>query len=314
MRTKDKKHYAGVGLCLLMLALLSGCGQNLMEVTILDGQTETRMEIKSGQTVGEALDRAEIQINEKDKVVPDVSGIITAPDSQIVINRYAKVVVVDGVNITELEMTGQTVQDALNQLDLKINENDYINYSPDAYLSDGMRINLIRRMAVEIDVDGEQIECLTKSKDVEGLLAEQNIHIDKKDRISPDLSEKLKEGSKIKIERVSTKEIVEKEAIDFETIVEYSGSMYTDQSVEKTPGIKGEKEVTYQVIYVDGKEESRKIINEKVLTEPVAQVVMQGTKQRRRIVSRQAVADCDCSGHGYYIITWSDGTVEYQDY
>jgi hypothetical protein len=35
---------------------------------------------------------------------------------------------------------------------------------------------------------------------------------------------------------------------------------------------------------------------------------------QKTVVSKQAVADCDGSGHGYYVITYSDGTVEYQDY
>jgi uncharacterized protein YabE (DUF348 family) len=90
--------------------------------------------------------------------------------------------------------------------------------------------------------------------------------------------------------------------------------MYSDETVEKTAGVEGEKEVTYQVTYVDGKEESRKAVSEKVIKEPVDRVVTQGTMQRRRVVSQQKVEDCDGSGHGYYIITWSDGTVEYKDY
>ena len=71
---------------------------------------------------------------------------------------------------------------------------------------------------------------------------------------------------------------------------------------------------TYEITYVDGKEDHRKAVSEKMLKEPVSQVVTKGTKQRRRIVSKQKVEDCDGSGHGYYIITWSDGKVEYQDY
>ena len=31
-------------------------------------------------------------------------------------------------------------------------------------------------------------------------------------------------------------------------------------------------------------------------------------------VSRQAYDDCDGSGHGYYEITWSDGSVTYENY
>ena len=31
-------------------------------------------------------------------------------------------------------------------------------------------------------------------------------------------------------------------------------------------------------------------------------------------VSRQAYDDCDGSGHGYYEITYSDGSVRYEEY
>ena len=132
--------------------------------------------------------------------------------------------------------------------------------------------------------------------------------------MTPKKTTALQEGTKITVERVSVKEITVKEPIEFETEYEYSNAMYSDQSVEKKPGIEGEKEVIYQITYVDGKEEKRKKISETVLKEPVAQVVTKGTKQRRQIVSKERVEDCDGSGHGYYIITWSDGTVEYQDY
>ena len=35
---------------------------------------------------------------------------------------------------------------------------------------------------------------------------------------------------------------------------------------------------------------------------------------KRKVVSREKVYDCDGSGHGYSIITWSDGEVEYKDF
>ena len=76
----------------------------------------------------------------------------------------------------------------------------------------------------------------------------------------------------------------------------------------------GEKEVTYRVTYVNGKEEARKKLSEKVLKEPVAEIVIKGTKPTRTVTSRQKVMDCDGSGHGYWIITYSDGTTEYQEF
>ena len=37
-------------------------------------------------------------------------------------------------------------------------------------------------------------------------------------------------------------------------------------------------------------------------------------RKERMEVSRQAYDDCDGSGHGYFEITYSDGTVEIQEY
>lgn len=34
----------------------------------------------------------------------------------------------------------------------------------------------------------------------------------------------------------------------------------------------------------------------------------------KTVVSKQAVYDCDGSGHGYYTITYSDGSVEYEEF
>ena len=301
-------------ICFLVVGMLTGCQKQHIQVVITDSQTETRVDVKTGETVEKALERAEIQVDGKDDVIPERDTKLTQPDTEILITRCADVTVEEGANITELEMTGKTVQDALNQVGITLNEHDYLNHNLKADLKDGMHISVVRRIEVTITVDGETRSCLTRADDVESFLEEQHIALDKKDRVSPEKTAVLQEGSRITVERVSVKEITVKEPIEFGTEYEYSNAMYSDQSVEKTPGIEGEKEVTYQVTYVDGKEEKRKKISERVLKEPVAQVVTKGTKKRRYIVSKERVEDCDGSGHGYYIITWSDGTVEYQDY
>ena len=36
--------------------------------------------------------------------------------------------------------------------------------------------------------------------------------------------------------------------------------------------------------------------------------------QGKTVVSKQAVYDCDGSGHGYYVIKWSDGTETYEEF
>lgn len=314
MKTKDgSKKRVLIVWGLLTAGILTGCNGKNTEVIIKDGNTQTIVCVREGCTVAEALSEAEIMTCDKDKVSPEKDEVVKNTE-EIIIKRYAKVRLIEGESVTEVEMTGKKVQDVLEEQSVALKEQDYLNYSPNAYLVDGMEITVIRRLAVTIQVDGEIRECLTKANTVADLLEEQNISLDRKDIVSPGKNANLTEGIQVKVERVSVKELVEKEKVPFETVVEYSDDMYSDETVEKTPGKEGEKEVTYQVTYVDGREDNRKSVKESIIKEPVSQVVVKGTKSRRRVVSKQKVEDCDGSGHGYYIITYSDGTVEYKDY
>lgn len=311
MKSRYKKIPVLLGLC--AAGLLTGCGAKNTQVHIIDGRQNTEILVADRTTVAEVLKEAEITVDDKDTVTPALDSVVKN-QSEIQIERHATVTLVEDDQTEKVEMTGKTVQDVLKEKGVELKEHDYVNHSLDAYLEDGMEIQVIHRLAVTIQVDGETKEYLTEAKNVADLLEEQSITVDKKDIVKPAMERTLSEGTKVVIERVSVKQVVEKEKVPFETEVEYSGSMYSDESVEKTPGVKGEKEVTYEVTYVDGKEDHRKAVSEKMLKEPVSQVVTKGTKQRRHIVSKQKVEDCDGSGHGYYIITWSDGKVEYQDY
>ena len=128
--------------------------------------------------------------------------------------------------------------------------------------------------------------------------------------------------------------------------------MNEGESEVEQKGVNGEKEVVYSVKYVDGKEESREKKSEKVTKQPVNEVVTYGTKTEtsqtydnsnnnagaennsgnsgnanqsggtesppqqsgKTVVSKTPVYDCDGSGHGYYEIKYSDGSVEYEEF
>ncbi len=144
---------------------------------------------------------------------------------------------------------------------------------------------------------------------------------------------------------VEVKEEKAEEVITFSTVTEYSDSLPEGSVTTKVEGVNGTKEIIYSVTFVDGEETQRTVISEKITKEPVAQVILYGTKKAEQttseptteaansengvparpeadlskyaegtVVSVQAVDDCDGSGHGYYMITLIDGTIEYQDY
>ncbi|MDO4553729.1 MAG: G5 domain-containing protein [Lachnospiraceae bacterium] len=313
-RLKPLKWIILIAMAGLLLAGLSGCQEKQLNVTIKDQQTETQMSVEEGCSVKQALNLAEIDVHSKDEVTPGLNEKITKENTHISISRYAKVTVNCDETTKEIELTGAKVEDALETMGITLHKNDYMDHDREAYLTDAMSISVIRRSAVTVVADGNKTKCLTKASTVQELLNEQGVSVGKKDRVKPALTKAVKDGTKVVVKRVSVKKITEKEPVDYGTKTEYSSSMYEGTSKVKKQGKKGEKEVVYQVTYVDGKEESRKAVKETVITEPEDQVVVQGTKKKRRIVSRKKVYDCDGSGHGYYIITWSDGTVEYEDF
>ena len=78
---------------------------------------------------------------------------------------------------------------------------------------------------------------------------------------------------------------------------------------------------------MDGKEDGRKAVKEEIIKKPVDKIITQGTKPKpapskgkqkggkgKKVVSKKKVYDCDGSGHGYYIIKYSDGSVKYKDF
>lgn len=175
-----------------------------------------------------------------------------------------------------------------------------------------------------------------KTKAVEGtagtvgdFLEENGIKLGKHDKISMDLDAQLQDGGTLEITRVKTRNITRTKAIDFEKEVKYTDELYKGQTKVETEGVTGQKEITYYYKYVNGYLETKKAIDEKVVRKPTNEVTLVGTKERPSaqsssgssgsssgpgVVSRQKVYDCDGSGHGYYVIKYSDGSVKYQDF
>jgi len=308
-----------ISICFVALTVLSSCGNDGdMEISIIDGQYETVVSVSEGDTVESILEKADISLNENDVVSPEADYKIQADDEQISIERCADVTVQVGDESEEVSLTGKTVADALEALDITVGKNDFVNHSMNAYLTSGMTINVQRRYRINFAVDGEEESLLTAAATVEELLSEEGVKTGEDDRVSPKLSSALTNGMDVVVNHLTTEEITVKETIAYSTVYESSSSMYQGSTSVKRAGQNGSKTVKYKVTYVGGVEESREVISETVTKEAVSQIVLRGTKKKassgKSIVSKEAVYDCDGSGHGYYIITYSDGTVSYQDF
>lgn len=308
-------------MCVLPLVLLAGCGTNdTIDVSIKDGQVTTVITVDRNSTVEDILDEAELTVADGDDVTPTLQDAVS-DGASIVISRQNSVSIAEnGVTEKTVTIMGGTVQDVLDKEDITLGEYDLINHDPGAFLTDGMVIDITRRIAVSLNVDGETEQIITSAKTVSELLEEQNISVGDKDRLSMARNAAIRNNDTLTIERVDVRKVTETEAVAYDTETEYSDDMYADESAVKQEGSDGEKQVTYSVTYVDGKESDRKLVDEKITKDPVNEIILQGTKQRevvdsgKTVVSKTKNYDCDGSGHGWYTITYSDGSVEYEDF
>lgn len=336
--------FAAVLMAVCMLAgMLVACGGQEVSLEINDMGSKTAITTSTAKTVKQAIADAEITLGEKDETEPALDTKITADLKEIIVKRYAKVTVVIGNEKKEVELVGGTVEDAIKKSGIKLEEGMTPDVPATDYVKDGMTITLTKGMKVSLTVDGKTTEIYTKAATVADFIKEQKITLGENDELSAKKDAKITDGMKLSVLRVEYKEEKKTEKIAFETEETYSDSLSEGESQVTQDGVDGEKEVTYKVKYVNGKEKSREAINEKVTKKAVNKIVTYGTASSgndsgsdsgssgssggssgggdsgssgggRTIVSTVDYPDCDGSGHGYREITYSDGTVEYQDY
>ena len=186
----------------------------------------------------------------------------------------------DNSNKIELKTKKGTVREVLIANDIPFGADDRVEPGLDTKVNGGETISIYKAHEVTI-VDGDTTTVRkTTYKKVEDILKELNITLGEKDEVTPGLKSEVATVDTIKIARTGKTTETKKEVIKFETKEEKDDSKYVDEKVTKVEGKNGEKEVTYNVVRENGKEVSREVASEKVLTEATAKVVVVGTKQR----------------------------------
>ena len=190
----------------------------------------------------------------------------------------------------ELKAKKGTVREVLIANDIPFSADDRVEPGLDTKVNGGEIINIYKAHEVTI-VDGDTTTVRkTTYKKVEDILNELNITVGEKDEVTPALNSEVATVDTIKIARSGKTTEVKKEIIKYETKVEKDDSKYVDEKVTKVEGKNGEKEVTYNVVREKGKEVSREVASEKVITEATAEVVVVGTKQLQAAQQQEVVA------------------------
>ena len=256
----------------------SNQGQHL--ITIYDRSQQTTI-LTNAENIEGALKDANINLDPNDIVEPGLKETLVASSYDVNIYRARPVTIIDG-NIHRKIMTAyQTPVQIAAVAGIKLYDED----KTEMLLSDniavsgaGLEMKITRAKSVSVNMYGKLINLRTQAKNIEGFLSEKSVELGQADKLSLPLSTEIVEGLTFSIWREGVQTIAQEESIQFDTEIIKDANRYVGYREVKSSGTLGTKNVTYEVSILNGKEASRSVIASVVMKNPVAEVVVVGTK------------------------------------
>lgn len=284
-------------------------------ISFYDGDNQINVR-SDAATVRDALSRANISLDEGDKVEPALDEPISSDDFNINIYRAQNLVVLDGYHKKYVRTASTSPEEIAADAGVELLDADIVELVPyNNLLESGhtFAYRVKRAKVVNINFYGKAITVRTQQKTVKAMLEEQKIDTNaEKNWISIDLKTKIKDGMSFTIQPQGIQTITVEEIVAFseKTIQDYDLE-YGKRVVVKY-GQKGQKTVTYEVNMKNGVELSRKKLSEIITREPVAQEVKVGMKLNLPAGSHEdwmRAAGISAGDYGYvnYIISHESG-------
>jgi uncharacterized protein YabE (DUF348 family) len=282
------------------------------EVTLsFDGQTRTVSSM--GGTVGDVLESEDIDVSDKDIVLPGLDTQIE--DGTRIAVRFARPLKleVDGQARTYW-VTSTDVDSALSEIGRRFVGAD-LSASRGAEIDrGGMSLTVVTPKSLTIKIGtGERTKREVAGLTVRDVLDKLKVDYDKNDIVKPGLSTEVDEGDKITLTKVRlvTKR-VKAESIDFDTVEREDSSMFEGDTETVRSGRDGKRDVVYRLEFRNGKLFATKVITADVLRKPVDAIVRVGTKEQApttNFASGNTVWDqlAQCESGGNWAINTGNG-------
>jgi uncharacterized protein YabE (DUF348 family) len=280
-----------------------------IELTV-DGKTQ-KVHTFAG-TVAGVLAREGIQVTDHDTVVPPLDRPVG--EGQRIAIRFGRPLELDVDGSTrEVWVTATNVSEALDELGLR-DDNMYVSASRSESIGrQGLHLRVLTPRDVTVIADGKTRELSTVATSVRQVLLEAGISLGALDEVGPSLDAAPANDATIRVVRVDARRITVKTDIPFDVREIKDRTMYAGERKIVTPGTKGVKELTVDLVSKDGKVAKRQTVATRIVRAPVPQVVRVGTKATQYArtglenLNWAALAQCESGGNphavnpaGYY--------------
>lgn len=211
-----------------------------------------------------------------------IAGIIVAVSAAVFFAIPKKInLIIDDAGVrTEktYETRALTVGSFLENRGVTIDEeNDRPSCETNDIIWGNMDIVITKSFNITITADGKSNTYKVLPGTVETILKQENIRLGKYDETVPELTDEIITPTDIVVRRGELKIKTVKEAIDHETVEQNDSSVTIGNVQIVQTGEDGSKDVKYRILYLDGKESRRTVVNETVTKEPVTEIIGVGT-------------------------------------
>ena len=249
-------------------------------LTIHDGDLKNGI-LTDKHTLREALDEAGVTIGSNDITEPSLDEELLSGSYDINIYRARAVTIVDGNNRSKVMSPYRTAKQIAKQANITLQDEDNVLLEkPTDLLRDGAMERLVIERATKFTLVfyGKKTTSYTQAATVGEMLKSKDISLGEKDKLSTKSETPIKAGMKVEIWREGKQTITEEESVAFPVRQIQDANREVGYRKIKTPGTKGERIATYEVVIKNGKEVSRKEIKSVTTKQPSEQVEIVGSK------------------------------------
>jgi uncharacterized protein YabE (DUF348 family) len=207
--------------------------------------------------------------------------------------------------VVRLDTSARTVGEALKEANVILGANDYCSPGPEAPLTQGLDIKVVRASLAFIFDGGGVRPVETAKKTVGEILSQADIRPGADDIVIPSREQPVPDSGRVRVVRVTYSDVVEEETIPYTIERRNDNSLEAGLVRVYRNGFEGLARVTFNVRYEDGVEVSRRQVSRELVREPSPQVLLVGTLQEvtrgaenirfERAIEAVATAYCPCT-------------------
>lgn len=203
---------------------------------------------------------------------------IAQAQQEFVAPDQKKISLSDSGLLFEISSSAKTVDDFLKEQNMNLLEHDAVYPKREEKIYNNSNIIIQRAKKITIKEGGKTREVYSLQNTVEQAIWENgDIELADEDITKPERKILIKDGMAIVVTHVDIKEELKNEPIIFKTIINEDDGLGWRIKKTTQKGENGNREVKYRVVYYDGREISRKVLEKNITKDPTDEIVTQGT-------------------------------------